>query len=163
MKKTILGIALIPLALTACGKPAGTTSAGIGGEKDELYAGILPAADAAGILYTLRLDYDDDHNYTDGDYLLTETALVKDSVNPLGLKDGVTSLTEGDFRIESRTVNGTTSHYLRLMPDMKESLGAASASTLCFLINPDRTLTMVNADLTKAANGTLNYTLTLKN
>ena len=122
-----------------------------------------PAADAEGILYTLKLDYDDDHNYTDGDFQLVETALLSDTVSAMNLRTGVTSLTEGDFRIETSTAEGETTSYMRLVPDAKESLGAASTATLYFIINPDKSLTMVNSDLTKAANDSLNYTLTLKN
>lgn len=162
MKKIFVGIALISLALTACDNNRGSNHGSLG-DKEELYAGIMPAADAEGILYTLKLDYDDDHNYTDGDFQLVETALLSDTVSAMNLRTGVTSLTEGDFRIETSTAEGETTSYMRLVPDAKESLGAASTATLYFIINPDKSLTMVNSDLTKAANDSLNYTLTLKN
>lgn len=162
MKKIFVGIALISLALTSCDNNRGGNISN-SGDKEELYAGMMPAADAAGILYTLILDYDDDHNYTEGDFQLVETALTADSISPLQLKDGPSSLTRGDFRVETASANGEPTRYMRLIPDLKESLGAASTATLYFLINPDKTLTMVNADLTKAANDSLSYTLTLKN
>lgn len=162
MKKIFVGIALISLALTACDNNRDRNHGSLG-DKEELYAGIMPAADAEGILYTLKLDYDDDHNYTDGDFQLVETALIGDTVSAMNLRTGVTSLTEGDFRIETSTAEGETTSYMRLVPDVKESLGAASTSTLYFIVNPDKSLTMVNSDLTKAANDSLNYTLTLKN
>ena len=162
MKKIFVGIALISLALTACDNNRGRNHGSLG-DKEELYAGIMPAADAEGILYTLKLDYDDDHNYTDGDFQLVETALLSDTVSAMNLRTGVTSLNDGDFRIETSTAEGETTSYMRLVPDAKESLGAASTATLYFIINPDKSLTMVNSDLTKAANDSLNYTLTLKN
>ena len=162
MKKSILlGLAVLPLALASCGNcnNGSCNNANNGGDKEELYAGILPAADAEGIVYNLRLDYDDDHNFTDGDYALTQTAIVADSIS---LSAGTTSYTEGDFTIESKNVNGVDTKYMRLVPKAKESLGTADNSTLYFLIENDSTLTLVNADLTKAENDSLNYNLTLK-
>lgn len=166
MKKSILlGLAILPLALASCGNcNNGSCNAanGRGGDKEELYAGILPAADAEGYLYTLRLDYDDDHNFTDGDYALTQTAIVADTLGAPAYNAGVTSYTEGDFTIESKNVNGVDTKYMRLVPKAKESLGTADNSTLYMLVNGDNTLTLVNADLTKAQNDSLNYTLKLK-
>lgn len=167
MKKAfLLGLAILPLALASCGNckngSCDNTANGRGGDKEELYAGVLPAADAEGIVYTLRLDYDDDNNFTDGDYALTQTALVADTVGAPAVKAGVTSYTEGDFRIEDKTVNGAAAKVLTLVPEAKESLGTADNSTLYLLVNGDNTLTLVNADLTKAENDSINYTLTLK-
>ena len=165
MKKAILFcLALAPLALASCSncKDGSCASSGNGGDKEELYAGVLPAADAEGVIYTLRLDYDDDNNFTDGDFALTQTALESDTVSAPAIKAGVTSYTEGDFKIEDKTVDGAAAKVLRLIPDAKESLGTADNSTLYFLVNGDNTLTMVSADLTKAANDSINYTLTLK-
>ena len=163
MKKSILlGLAVLPLALASCGNcnnGSCNANSGNSGDKEELYAGILPAADAEGIVYNLRLDYDDDHNFTDGDYALTQTAIVADSIS---MSAGATSYTEGDFTIESKNVNGVDTKYMRLVPKAKESLGTADNSTLYFLVNGDNTLTLVNADLTKAENDSLNYNLTLK-
>lgn len=166
MKKAILlGLALAPLALASCSNckngSCGVNN-GRGGDKEELYAGILPAADAEGIMYTLRLDYDDDHNFMDGDYGLTQTAIESDTVAPQAFKAGISSYTEGDFTIESKNVNGAETKYMRLVPKAKESLGTADNSTLYFLVNGDNTLTLVNADLTKAENDSLNYSLSLK-
>lgn len=163
MKKALLGLFLAPLALASCGNCNNGICNNSGDDKVEIYSGILPAADAEGILYTLRLDYDDDHNFTDGDYDLTQTALVSDSTAMAVVNDGPVNFTEGDFRIQSKNVNGTDTRYIRLVPKAKKSLGAADNSTLYFLVNGDNTLTLVNADLTKAANDSLNYTLTLKN
>lgn len=166
MKKTILfSLAAATLALASCGNcKSGScdTTKARGGDKEELYAGVLPTADAEGMIYTLVLDYDDDHNYTDGDFSLTQTALESDTVFTPNFKAGVTSYTEGDFKIEDKTVDGATVKVLTLVPEAKESLGTADNSTLYFFVNGDNTLTMVSADLTKAVDPTLNYTLTLK-
>lgn len=166
MKKTttaiMLAFATAVIALTGCNNTGTDNSVMTGGksfDKETLYGGIMPAADAEGFLYTLRLSYDEE-NPAEGDYLLVETALEADSVSPLHLKDGIVSLTEGDFRIETKSTDAATSvKYLRLIPDASESLGAASSATLYFLVNENNTLTMVNPDLTPAANDSLNYTL----
>ncbi|MBD5341535.1 MAG: copper resistance protein NlpE [Bacteroides sp.] len=165
MKKAILFcLALAPLALASCNNcnNGSCASGSKGGDKEELYAGILPAADAEGFVYTLRLDYDDDHNYTDGDFAMTQMALDYDTVSAPALKAGITSYTEGDFRIENKTVNGAGVKVLTLVPDPKESLGTVDNSTVYFLVNGDNTLTLVGPDFTKATNDSLNYTLTLK-
>lgn len=170
MKKTILAGAIMSaiaiISLTSCNNTGSNntvmTNGATPGNNEMLYGGIMPAADAEGFLYTLRLDYDDD-NPIEGDYLLIETALEADSVSPLPLRDGLTSLTEGDFRIETKNAGDSSIRYMRLIPDMSESLGAASSATLYFLVNDNNTLTMVNPDLTPAANDSLNYTLYPKN
>lgn len=166
MKKAILlCIALAPLALASCNngcKNDSSCSNGKGGDKQELYAGVLPAADAEGTLYTLRLDYDDDNNFTDGDFDLTRTALVGDTVAGAAVKDGVVSYNEGEFKIEDKMVDGATAKVLTLTPDAKESLGTVDNDQLYFLVNGDNTLTLVGADFKKAENDSLNYTLTLK-
>ena len=59
-------------------------------------------------------------------------------------------------------MNGAGVKVLTLVPDPKESLGTVDNSTVYFLVNGDNTLTLVGPDFTKAANDSLNYTLTLK-
>lgn len=167
MKKTVmLGLAAVAaLGFTACNNSnatSGAAQAKNGGDKEVLYSGILPAADAQGTIYTLKLEFDDDHNYTDGDFTMIENTLATDTVAASGLKEVATSYTKGDFRKESKQVDGTTVEYIRLLPDAKDALGAASASSLYFIINADESLTMVGADLQKAANPEMNYTLTIK-
>lgn len=171
MKKTTLAAAfaliIAALSFTACNNTGSGNNVMTGGKNyadtQMLYGGIMPAADAEGYLYTLRLEYDDD-DPNEGDYLLVETALVADSVSPLHLRDGIASLTEGDFRVETKSDPGNTPvKYLRLIPDAKESIGAASSATLYFLVNDNNTLTMVNSDLAPAENDSLNYTLYPKN
>ncbi|MDE6297378.1 MAG: copper resistance protein NlpE N-terminal domain-containing protein, partial [Muribaculaceae bacterium] len=115
----------------------------------------LPAADADGIRYTLKLDYDDDKDNKAGDYDLTEVVLTGDSTSATGFKDKATYLSEGDFTIVEK--DGKT--YLKLVKDAKESNAAASA-TLNFVVSSDSTITMVNDNLEAAPDSTaLNYTL----
>lgn len=165
MKKTLLGLAaLAALGLTACNNAASTNNSNSNGGKDKevLYSGILPAADAQGTVYTLKLEFDADDNYMEGDFTMIENTLVADSVASSGLKEAATSYSKGDFRKLSKQVEGTAVDYIQLIPDAQDALGAASSSTLYFIVNPDESLTMVGADLQKAANPEINYTLTVK-
>lgn len=130
------------------------------GDKEVLYSGVLPAADAFGTVYTLKLDFDDDNNYTDGDFDLVENTL---SIDSLGNVTGETaSYNSGDFRKLTKTVNGAEVEYIQLTPDAKDALGAASSSSMYFIVNADQSLTMVGADLVKTETEGLNYTLTVK-
>ncbi len=169
MKKIILaGVAAIAaLGFSACcnsnscDKDA-AKAADKGETKDVLYSGILPSADALATVYTLRLEYDDDNNYTDGDYELIENTLAADTVAASGIKEALTSYSAGDFRKASKEVNGATVEYIELTPDAKDALGAASASSLYFVVNADNSLTMTGASLEKSETPGLNYTLTAK-
>ncbi len=165
MKKTLLFgmVALATLGITSCGNssnPSSVTQKG-NGDKEVLYSGILPVADAQGTVYTLKLDFDDDNNYTDGDFTMVENTLASDSLTSSGIKIMATSYSKGDFRKESKEVNGATVQYIRLLPDAKDGLGAASAATTYFLVNADESLTMVGADLQKSETPGMNYTLTV--
>ncbi len=167
MKKSIfLGLAAVAaLGFASCNNsgscPAGDKAGACkGGDKEVLYSGILPAADAQGTVYTLKLEFDDDNNYTDGDYVMIENTLQADSVDASGLKDVATSYTKGDFRKLSKEVSGDTIQYIQLTPDAKDALGAASASSSYFIVNPDESLTMVGESLVKSDTG-LNYTLSV--
>lgn len=166
-KQTIMGLAVIAaLGLGACNESKTSSAASCGqpkcdNDKEVLYSGILPAADAQGTVYTLKLEFDDDNNYTDGDYMLVENSLAADEEAASGLKEAATSYTKGDFVKESKDVDGAKVEYIRLTPDAKDSLGAPSASSLYFVINADESLTMVGADLQMPANAEL-YTLTVK-
>lgn len=122
---------------------------------DEVYSGILPAADADGISYTLKLDYDDDKGNKEGDYDLNETVLTADST---GFNHKATYLSEGDFTVMEKDGK----KYIKLVKDAKES-NASAASTLTFLVSSDSTLTMVNDQTLEAAPDSvgLNYTLKL--
>lgn len=166
MKKSIfLGLAAVAaLGFASCNNSGSCPANGVGGkckgDKEVLYSGILPAADAQGTVYTLKLEFDDDNNYTDGDYVMIENTLQADSVDASGLKDVATSYTKGDFNKLSKVAAGDTIRYIKLVPDAKDALGAASASSQYFIVNPDESLTMVGEDLVKSETG-LNYTLSV--
>lgn len=163
MKKFILFVAAVAAAVgfTACdkAKTADCNGTKCKGDKEVLYSGVLPAADAQGTVYTLKLEFDDDNNYTDGDFTMVENTLVADS---LGIQEVVTSYTAGDFSKNSKVVGTDSVEYILLTPDAKDAMGAASACSMYFIVNPDGSLTMVGEDLTKSENEGLNYTLSVK-
>lgn len=156
MKKIVFAAAVAALAFTACNS-GNSCKSGNDGDKNELYTGVLPAADADGILYNLSLDFDDDHNFTDGDYHLTETYLMTDTVRGKSF-DGRSFKTEGDFKVETRTVDGKEVKYLKLTPEAKESVGNASSDVLYFIIDSDNSITLTDAELSMPGDS-LNYTL----
>lgn len=168
-KKTILGVAAVALlGLSACNNSCDKScdnscgnTAKDGKDKEMLYSGILPAADAQGSAYTLKLEYDAEDNYNEGDYTLVENTLVADSIAASGLKVMTSSYSKGDFKKEVKQVNGNNVTYLQLIPDAKDALGTPSAASLYFIVNPDESLTMVSADLQTPENAEL-YTLTSK-
>lgn len=168
MKKFILAAfaAVAALGFSACNQASNATAtadkASKGGDKDVLYSGILPAADAQGTVYTLVLEFDDDNNYTDGDYSLVENSLVADTVAASGLSEAATSYTKGDFKKATKTVDGAEVEYIQLMPDAKDALGAASGASMYFVVNADGSLTMTGEDLVKSEMPGMNYTLTVK-
>ena len=164
MKKTVLfGLAAVAaLGFTACDNAQKDAQVNTGDDKVVLYSGVLPAADAQGTIYTLKLEFDDDNNYTDGDYTMVENTLVADTLSATGVKEAATSYTKGDFKKLSKQVDGATVEYIQLTPDAKDALGTPSASSLYFIVNPDQSLTMVQADLQKSETPGLNYTLTVK-
>ncbi len=150
------------LGFTACNNTCDSSkTCSKGNDKEVLYSGVLPAADADGTVYTLKLEFDEEHNYTDGDFTMVETSMVTDTVSVQGMKVVATSYSKGDFRKESKVVDGATVDYIRLVPDAKDALGTPSASSDYFIINADESLTMVGADLQKAVNPEMNYTLTV--
>ncbi len=153
----IAAAALSMISMAAC---SGNKCGKDGNERaDELYTGILPAADADGIRYSLKLDYDDDHNDTEGDYDLTESYLVADSTATTGFRDDKTYTSEGDFKVVAK--NGKK--YIVLSKDAKDS-NANATSSLAFEVTSDSTLLMVNENTFEApADSTaLNYTLRLQ-
>lgn len=157
MKKTfcMAAAALAVLAMTSCGNCNNKCNKG---EKidDLTYTGILPAADAEGIRYSLKLDYDDDKNNMEGDYDLVETYLLSDSLAVAGVRDGASYKSEGDFTV----VEQGGKKYLKLVKDQEDS-NTNAASNLYFEVSSDSTLTMVNSELQPAANSDLNYTIKL--
>lgn len=161
MKKTaLLGIAAIgALGFTACN--SGDCQNGAcksDGDKVELYTGVVPAADVDGTVYTLKLEFDDDNNYTDGDYTLVENSIAIDTTAVQGFREVATSFSKGDFKKDTKQVGGANVDYIVLTPDANDALGTPSGSSAYFVINADGTLTMVGADLQLPANAEL-YTL----
>ncbi|MDE6125472.1 MAG: copper resistance protein NlpE [Muribaculaceae bacterium] len=153
MKKIML-YAAAALALTACGnRKAGAVADGSpASESDEylFYEGVLPAADAAGVRYSLALDYDDD-NPARGDYKLTETYLKADGSATSSF------YSEGDFDVRTGTPADSLARYLVLVPEVEA--GATPGATLYFLAESDSTMTMVNADFSRSETPGLNYTI----
>ena len=149
--------AVAMLGMAACngGHKCDDKACANGMDEDKVYTGILPAADSdAGIRYTLKLDYDDDHGFKKGDYDLVETILATDSIGTV--KDGESFKSEGDFTVVEQ--NGKK--YLRLVKDLKDS-HAKATDNLYFEVSSDSTLTMVNAQFEPAVSDSLNYTLKL--
>ncbi len=164
MKKTILfaaaGLAMLGMAACSGNKSASADSCNdcgkcAKGDKTEVFTGVLPMADADGMRYTLTLEFDNDDN--DGDYKLVETVVMADSTSAVGSTDGKSFASEGDFYI--KTKDGKT--YYELKKDQKDSQAGSLDTPAYFLVDSDSTLTMVNADLEKAANPEMNYTLKL--
>lgn len=161
MKKSIFiaaaAISLMSMAACTGNQKSNGDSKFADGDKKELYTGVLPAADTDGVRYALQLDYDDDHNYTDGDYDLLETYLEADTTSALGFKDGKSYKSEGDFTVMDKDGN----KYLKLVQDVKDSQAGSNVGPMYFLVESDSTIVMVNSDLQKAENPEMNYTLKL--
>lgn len=157
MKKTlfILAAAAAVMSLGSCAKTQQTTTTTTDTQEDrkEVYAGVLPAADAEGIRYTLCLDYDADNNYTDGDYDLEETYLVSDTTATDGVGDGQTFKSDGNFTVGT---SADGKKFLKLVPENDTTDG----STLYFLVDSDNSITLVSETLEPSVNPDLNYTLT---
>lgn len=156
-------LAIASLCFAACGnKNVVSENVRHDGDKTVLYSGILPAADAQGVVYSLRLEFDDDHNFSDGEFVMVENSIVVDTSAASGLYVAAAAYTEGEFRKESRRIDGADIEYIRLVPDSKAVSAADSASSLYFIINEDGSLTMVGEDLQKSVTPGLNYTLTVR-
>lgn len=155
MKKTfyIAASVLAMISMAACsGNNRTTVNANPAGD-EQVYTGVLPAADCEGIRYTVALDYDHDDN--DGDYKMVETYLAADTTSASGVKDLASYKSEGDFTV----VTKDGKKYLKLVKDNKDS-NADALSNVNFLVESDSTIVMVNADLEQSVTG-LNYTLKL--
>lgn len=153
MRKTIYlaAVAAAMLGMAACSGENHSSKI-----EDQVFTGVLPAADGPGIRYTLKLDYEHDKNNMEGDYDLVETYLEADSISTNGIRDNVSLKSEGDFTV----VEQGGKKYLKLVKDAKDSNPNAAAA-LYFEVASDSTLNMVNAELQPAANDSLNYTLKL--
>ncbi len=162
MKKIVLGMAaLAALGLASCGgNNKCDNKANCDGkceDKVEVFTGVLPGADNEGVRYTLNLEYDDDHNCTEGDYKLDETYLVADSTATDGVRADKSFKSEGDFTITEKDGK----KVYKLVPDAKDSNAEATLTPMYFILDNDSTLTMVNAELERSVNPDLNYSLKL--
>lgn len=151
MKKVIFFaiVAAVTFVWTGCSEKKSTTTDATATtaaveDRNEVYAGIMPAADASGINYKLVLDYDDDNGNVDGDYDLEMTYLTSDSV-------GQVFESEGEFFVDSR--NGK--QYIRLVPEKQ----AEATEVMYFIIDSDSTITLVDSTLQVTQTPGLNYTL----
>lgn len=154
MKKSILfsaaGLALLSLA--ACSGNCNKGGKCAKSDVDEIYTGVLPAADCDGIRYTLTLDYDDDGR--DGDYKLVETYIQSDTTSVTGYSDIKSYASEGDFKVEKKG----DKTYLKLIKDQKDSQAGSVDTPLYFVVDSDSTITMTDSNLQVSTTG-LNYTL----
>lgn len=164
IKKLILASALVlPLALASCN---GKKSCGGGdrcarGDRQVVYTGTLPAADVSGVRYTLHLDYDDDHGYTDGDYKMYVSYIKTDTTSVGGVRDLRTIRSEGDFKEETGTPSDPALKYLKLVPDVRDSGPGASSEPVYFAVTSDSTLVMLDKDLAMPQRPA-DYTLTAR-
>lgn len=152
MKKTLLissmalaALMILPGCADKCGKSGNACDT-----DDMVYTGMLPAADADGVRYTLTVDYDDDDN--DGDFDLVETYVAADTVGQMSYRDVASFKSKGDFKV----VDKEGKKYLVLKPGSKKT-----GEELTFLVASDSTLTLVNNSFEPAADSTMNYTLRL--
>lgn len=135
------------LAMSACNNRTECAAAGAActndRDVDKVYTGVLPAADADGIRYTLLLDYNDEGN--GGDYDMVQTYFANDST---GVNDIATFVAEGDFTVAATPAGGK---YLKL--------DGNGAGDMYFLVDNDSEITMTDASLEAPATPGLNYTL----
>lgn len=162
MKKLILFLPALAIMASCVGngnsgaRPAPDGAGNVNApDREEIYTGIMPAADADGIRYMLRLEFDGDHNFTKGDYDLYETYLTSDTTSSGNAVDGKTFRSEGDFIVETGFPGNPNGRYLKLVPDDK------NGQSLYFIVDSDSTITLTDSSL-KPAESTLNYTLTRK-
>lgn len=161
MKKTLLmgaaALAMISMAACTGNKTTCDSATCAKGDIDAVYTGVLPAADADGVRYTLKLDYDD--NGTKGDYDLIETYILGDTISATGYKDGKTFTSEGDFTVTKQ--DGKT--VIKLVKDQKDSAAGSIDTPIYFIVDSDSTITMTNQDLDVSTTPGMNYTLKLAN
>lgn len=106
----------------------------------ETYAGVLPAADADGIQYTVVLDYNSDGS---GEYDMTQVYMMADST--------ASFKTSGNFTA-ARDEN-TGKKYIKLAGD-------TPIDDVYFVVATDSTIVMADATLATPDTPGMNYTLT---
>lgn len=154
-------MAALAVAMGAASCSHNGKSCNVADVPDRIYTGVLPAADAEGVRYTLKLDYDDDKGNLAGDYDLVEAYLVSDSISKTGHKDSSLFKSEGDFVIEDGTGENAGKRYIKLMSDRKDSSAGSVTGPLYFLVESDSTLVLVDSQLKQSETPGLNYTLRL--
>ena len=159
MKKTLL-LMVVALGLVgAAGCSDKHSGARPMSEPDAIFTGVLPAADADGVRYTLKLDYDDDRGNMAGDYDLVETYLVADSIQKSGARDANSFRSEGDFTVDEGSGTNAGKKFIKLVSDRRDSSAGSAEGPLYFLVESDTTLVLVDQNLTPSSNPGLNYTL----
>lgn len=152
----------LPIALTACDGNKSCDNGGMPkGGKEIVYTGTLPGADVAGIHYTLHFNYDDDRNYTDGDYDMYETYVEADSASVSGVRDVKTVRSEGDFKVENGAVADGNRKCIKLIPDVSDSGPGVTGTPTYFAITSDSTLVMLGENMTMPERPQ-DYTLTAR-
>lgn len=121
-------------------------------DKTEVFSGVMPAADASGISYTIEFNYNGDSNHTNGDFEMTQTYLVGDAGTSKSPRDTETFHSDGNFTVETPS---SGAKYLKLVPGNSKS----DADNYYFVITSDSTITMVDSSLKPSENSQLNYTL----
>lgn len=118
------------------------------------FVGVIPAADAPGVEYTLVLT-------PEGELLATGTYQM--TTKSLG-ENAETFTYDGDYVTYTGTPTNAELKYLKLTPshpDRAADMASSSEDTVYFLVVNDSTLTMTNATLETAPSG-LDYNLTRK-
>lgn len=145
MKKTVIAAAAamsVMAMMVSCGnKSCNGGNACTDGDKDkvEVYTGLTPGADVENIRYTLKLEYDHDDNYREGDYELLEQYCNADSTAVGGYKDVKSFTSEGDFTVMDKDGK----KLLKLVQDVKDSQPGSSAQMYLIVVN-DSTLALTN-------------------
>ncbi len=111
--------------------------------RQETYAGIVPAADARGIQYTVVLDYTGDNA---GQYDLTQVYMKGDSTSQFK--------SSGKFAAGKDTTSGK--QYIKLA-------GQSPTEDVYFVVATDSTIVMADATLATPDIPGMNYTLTAVN
>lgn len=118
--------------------------------KTEVYSGVLPAADADGMRYTVTMDYTDADK---GTFTMQQTALTADDASATGYTDGTSFDYKGDFTVGTKD----DTKYIKLTGTMGDE---TQTEDFYFIIESDSTITFTGAEPVKI-DTPLNYTLSL--
>lgn len=156
MKKTFYTFAILVsvAVMSSCSnKTTSTEESTANTDESGLFVGMLPAADAAGIRYSLKLDYGQTNDSAAGTYDLEQVYIVNDSSTPDSIKDGISYKANGDFFV----LEQAGKKYVKLT---SQSTTDSIGMPMYFLVDSDSTITLVNSDLQVSTTEGLNYTLT---